>query len=248
MLKGLFRRKTALPPARIPPGLRVYAVGDVHGRADLLASLLDRIAADAGSYAGSKQLVFLGDYVDRGVESRQVIDLLTGGLPAGFEAVFLKGNHEAALLDFLADPGIGPDWFAFGGGATLLSYGVSPDHVQRARFEMAREELLALLPDHHLAFLRSLRLSAQVGDYAFVHAGVRPGVPLERQSERDLLWIREEFLRDDSPHGVMIIHGHTVVSTPEIRQNRIGIDTGAYATGRLTALVLEGGDRRFLTT
>lgn len=248
MLRGLFRRGAAEPSARVPEGLRVYAVGDVHGRADLLALLLDRIAADAAGFTGAAQLIFLGDYVDRGAGSSRVLDILTGGLPAGFDTLFLKGNHEAAMLDFLAEPGVGPDWCAFGGGETLLSYGVDPDHVQRGRFDLAGAELSARLPAAHLAFLRSLRLSARIGDYLFVHAGIRPCIPLDRQAEGDLLWIREEFLDHEGPHGAVVVHGHTVVDVPDVRPNRIGIDTGAYATGTLTALVLEGAGRHFLST
>lgn len=247
MLKKLFRRRAAAP-AQVPAGLRIYAVGDVHGRADLLRRLLAQIAADAAGFKGRCQLIFLGDYVDRGVDSRAVIDLLTGGLPTGFEANFLKGNHEAALLAFLKDSAIGPDWFSFGGGATLLSYGVAPDLVQRGAFELARQQLLERLPAAHLSFLNSLHLSVAFGDYVFVHAGIRPGVPLADQQEQDLLWIRDAFLGSNAAHGVLVVHGHTVTAEPELRPNRIGIDTGAYATGRLTALVLEGKERRFLRT
>jgi len=248
MFSRLFRRTPPPPPAAVPADMRVYAVGDIHGRDDLLARLLDRIQADAYGFTGALKLVFLGDYVDRGVASREVLARLIGLDLPGFGFTFLKGNHEAAMLDFLKAPDIGPDWVAFGGGATLLSYGVRAELVQRARFAEAREELLHNLPTDHVQFLRTLSGWLRIGDYAFVHAGIRPGLPVDRQAEQDLLWIREEFLDSRLDHGAVIVHGHTVTDEPQVRPNRIGIDTGAYATGRLTSLVLEGTTRRFLHT
>ncbi len=239
------------PLASVPPGTRVYAVGDVHGAAPALARLLDRIREDAGGAAGMRRvLVLLGDYVDRGLESRRVIDLLLDDPAPGFETRFLRGNHDAWLLAFLDDPALGLDWLDAGGQATLLSYGVTapPGPRTPARMRWLRDELARLLPARHRAFLEALLPYHIEGGYAFVHAGVRAGVSMERQREADLLWIREEFLNASDDHGRVVVHGHTVVGEPEVRPNRIGIDTGAYASGRLTCLVLEGESRRFLAS
>lgn len=234
----------------VPPGTRLYVVGDIHGRADLLRILHEAIIEDAADAPPRRVIVYLGDYVDRGAESSAVIEMLASGPPAGFEAVHLLGNHEAWLLDFLDDPDQGAGWIMNGGSATLLSYGVDAAGIsfQRDRLARARDELRAKLPPAHLAFLRSLKLSHVEGDYLFVHAGIRPGVPLDRQSADDLVWIRDEFLFSDADHGKVVVHGHTIVDEPEVLDNRIGIDTGAFATGRLTCLVLEGTTRRFVST
>jgi serine/threonine protein phosphatase 1 len=248
----LFRGGRKARPARscVPDGVRAYVVGDVHGRSDLLSRLLPRIAADAaGADATRRIAVFLGDYVDRGLDSRGVIETLSGNPLPDFESIHLKGNHEAALIDFLRTPSRGREWLGFGGVATLASYGI---HLGAApsqeRLADAAERLAAAMPDHHRRFLDGLALHAALGDYLCVHAGIRPGVPLDRQQERDLLWIRDEFLDSDADHGRVVVHGHSVSPEPEIRPNRIGIDTGAFATGRLTCLVLEGEARRFLPT
>jgi serine/threonine protein phosphatase 1 len=238
-------------PASVPKGVRVYAIGDVHGRLDLLTTLLSQVEADAADRGGfNNYLVYLGDYVDRGHWSRQVIDLLLSPPPAGFGAVFLRGNHEQAMLDFLEDSSSGVHWLRFGGLETLASYGVrlAPGANSPEVLERARRDLGAALPAAHLSFLRHTRASLSIGDYFFVHAGVRPGVALERQDPQDLLWIREEFLKSDADFGKLVVHGHTISELPEIRANRIGIDTGAYATGHLTCLVLEGHERRFIGT
>lgn len=249
--------------AEVPRGVRVYAVGDIHGRFDLLEQLLAQIARDADPAVDLvKYLVFLGDYVDRGPQSRMVIERLAGPPLPGFGAIHLRGNHEAAMLEFLErdhqdDPGTGRGdghlagaWLAYGGDATMASYGVVPpaEDAPPELLEEARQRLLAALPDHHLGFLKRLRSSIAIGDYLFVHAGIKPGVPLDRQAESDLLWIRREFLHSTVNHGKVVVHGHTIAEKPEIRSNRIGIDTGAFATNRLTALVLEGAERRFLCT
>lgn len=238
--------------AAVPPGRRVYAVGDVHGRADLLARLLDEMNEDVarGGFEGRPILVFLGDYVDRGFQSREVIDLLLSPLLSPFETYFLKGNHEAAMLQFLADPAIGPRWGEFGGVETLVSYGVKPPRVRTSKEEWARcsEELNALLPVEHRQFLANLDLSVRIGDYVFVHAGLKPGVPLEDQSEYDLLWIREEFLEDRRLFGPVIVHGHTPAPAPYRDARRIGIDTGAYLSGKLTAARFEHDQVDFMVT
>jgi len=236
----------------LPPGLRVYAVGDIHGRLDLLDALLERIRADAENMerGGRFRLVFLGDYVDRGSQSRAVLERLMSTPLPDFETTFLRGNHEATMLQFLDDLMAGPGWLTFGGVNTLLSYGVRPpvDIPPRLRMAAVQQQLHESLPRSHLAFLRSLAPYAMIGTYLFVHAGIRPGVALEAQREDDLVWIRDDFLRSQTDHGVIVVHGHTIAMKAESLNNRIGIDTGAYATGRLTAVVLEANGRRFLDT
>ncbi|ACJ00824.1 metallophosphoesterase family protein [Rhodospirillum centenum] len=254
MIGSWFRRQTAKPPPRIatvPEGQRLYAIGDIHGRADLLDRLLERIRADAAAAPELQHtLVLLGDYVDRGLDSAGVVERLAGGPPPGFGMICLKGNHEDALLRFLEDPGVGVDWMRFGGLATLMSYGVRRRDAlpETVWLEEARLGLRERLPRHHLAFLTTLRTHVAVGGYLFVHAGIRPGRPLDDQEEDDMLWIRDAFLASSADHGALVVHGHSISETPDVQPNRIGIDTGAYVTGRLTALVLEKSDRRFIVT
>jgi serine/threonine protein phosphatase 1 len=228
---------------RVPDGTRVYVIGDIHGRLDLLTQLRERIVMDSGDFTGQRKVVvYLGDYVDRGPRSCEVIDLLVDEPLGGFESVHLKGNHEKFLLDFLDDASVWPLWLYNGAGATLSSYGVS----RTAGAEGAQAEFRARIPERHLEFLRALALSHVEGDYFFVHAGVRPGVALEDQDEADMIWIRDPFLYSDADHGKIVVHGHSIARQPEVGANRIGIDTGAYATGKLTCLVLEGQRRAFL--
>ncbi len=240
------------PPALVPPGRRVYAVGDVHGRADLLVRLLKDLHEDIGrgGFEGRPILVMLGDYIDRGFQSKDVIDVLMGELMSPFETYFLKGNHEAAMLQFLTDPTIGPRWSEFGGAETLVSYGVRPPRTRTSADEWrtASEALNQALPPEHLNFLSNLDLSVRIGDYVFVHAGVRPGVPLDQQTEYDLLWIREEFLSDSRALGAVIVHGHTPTTLPHKDSRRVGIDTGAYLSGRLTAARFEHDSVEFIST
>lgn len=248
----LGRAEAPLPSesaGRVPDGTVVYAIGDVHGRLDLLAALEVRIRQDADTRAaGRRVIVCLGDYVDRGYESRGVIEHLMAPPPDGFERVCLKGNHEDFMLHFLDDASVGGSWFANGGVETLMSYGVElpAGGADPARAETIRDELSARLPAEHRAFLEALSLVHREGDYLFVHAGIRPGVSVADQDPHDLMWIRGDFLNDPRDHGLVVVHGHTVEPEPQVRANRIGIDTGAYATGRLTALVLEGSAREFL--
>ena len=252
MFARLFASRKARPhPPAAPPGTRIYAVGDIHGRVDLLRRLYAMIAEDAAAAPDQRRVaVHLGDYVDRGESSRQVIELLLDEPLAGFEPVYLRGNHEEMMLAFLEDPTMGPMWMFNGGDATLYSYGIghqegaTPDerHVQ------LRRALQEALPARHLAFLRGLGLHHVEGDYLFVHAGIAPGRPLEQQDSQDLLWIREEFIHSTADHGSCVVHGHTIVPAPDIRPNRIGIDTGAYFTGVLTCVVLDGHDQRILHT
>lgn len=230
-----------------PAGQRIYAVGDVHGRADLLREVFARIDEDFRAYPTKNPLqIFVGDYIDRGPQSREVIDLLIMRQQK-HEVVCLKGNHEALALQFLSDPGILSQWKSLGGDATLRSYGISSGRGEDARSQ--RETALAFhqaLSESHRSFMEGLRLSFTCGDFFFVHAGVRPRVPLDKQSPNDLLWIRDEFLFSEENFGKVIVHGHTPVGEPDIQHNRINIDTGAYATGRLTCVVLEGDRLRLL--
>jgi serine/threonine protein phosphatase 1 len=239
-------------PARVPAGRRVYAVGDIHGRADLLIRLLEQLRADVagGGFEGRPILIFLGDYIDRGFQSKDVINVLLGDTLSPFETYFLKGNHEAAMLQFLGDPGIGPRWAEYGGAETLVSYGVQPPRARTniEEWAQASDELHKALPMEHLHFLQNLDLSVRIGDYVFVHAGVRPGVPLDQQTEQDLLWIREEFLGDRRLLEAVVVHGHTPVPQPYQDGRRIGIDTGAYLSGALTAARFEHDMVEFITT
>ncbi|WP_420135865.1 metallophosphoesterase family protein, partial [Rhodopseudomonas sp.] len=225
---------------RLPSGVRIYAVGDVHGRADLLARNFEAIDADLVERPIARSIeVYLGDYVDRGPNARGVLDLLIERRGKR-EAVCLKGNHEAFMLDVLAEPRKLGDWRLFGGLPTLLSYGLRPS-VNPGPDEQVDlvKSLTQSMPDGHLAFLRSLQSSFSFGDYYFVHAGVRPGVALDAQRDEDLLWIRDEFLNSTADFGKYVVHGHTPVPEPEIHSNRINIDTGAYATGKLTLLAIQ---------
>ncbi len=256
MFGRLFKRKSADSKrggysASTPEDMRIYAIGDVHGRLDLLRDLVDKINEDAQS-AGSASIkvVFLGDYVDRGMDSCGVINLLIEDPFPNFDTIYLKGNHEQAILDFLKDPAFGTTWKYYGGLETLHSYGLTEALAATTAedFVDVAQEFRDVLPEQHVSFLSNLPTKATIGDYCFVHAGMRPGIPLDRQVDEDMLWIRDTFLSSKHDFGKIIVHGHTPTETPVLARNRIGIDTGAYMTGVLTALVLEGEDYRFLQT
>lgn len=240
--------------AAAPASTRLYAVGDIHGRDDLLNSLHLLIKEDLEKNPPlNAEIIYLGDYIDRGAESRAVIDRLLGFKAAfpGVKPVFLKGNHEDAMLNFLLDYAIGREWLMYGGQATLYSYGVPLYDFQGATpdvLQALQEQLRRLLPSPHIEFLQHLPLYYEAGDYFFTHAGVNPLLRLDEQHAADLLWIRDDFLRSSKNFGKVVVHGHTISRTPELKHNRIGIDTGAYATGTLTAVVLEGTTRRVLQT
>jgi len=228
-------------PASLPDGVRIYAIGDIHGRSDLLSWLLRRIEADCRQRPVERAItVFVGDYIDRGPHSRDVIDLLLRWRERN-DAVFLRGNHETFLPRFLSDSKTLDDWRRCGGLETLLSYGLQPT-INPDRDEQARlaDQLADSLPKEHLDFLQSLDPFYSCGDFFFVHAGIRPGVPIGEQAEEDLLWIREEFLAYEQPFEQFVVHGHTPVKVTDLRSNRINIDTGAFATGRLACIVIEG--------
>lgn len=238
---------------RMPDDTVVYAIGDIHGCDNLLAELHDRIAADAlRRPARHRILVYLGDYVSRGEDSRAVVDRIREWLPDGFNRIAIKGNHEDLLLNFLGgDLEAGKHWFDYGGLDTLRHYGVAaPDPLARDDSSVAnlRDRFASALPQTHLEFFQSLQVRHHVGDYFFVHGGIRPGIPLAEQSDRDCMWIRKSFLDSELDHGAVIVHGHSISALPVVRHNRIGIDTGAYRSGVLTALVLDGTTWNFLQT
>ncbi len=246
------RRSVSVATARVPAGVRIYAIGDIHGRDDLLEALLETVRDDAARFPCRRRvLVYLGDFIDRGPDSAAVIGRLAAGPPPGFKAIHLIGNHETTMRAFLDDARFGPAWVSFGGAATLASYGVTPPGglASREVWQELRVRLARALPGSHRRFLGGLAHHWRCGDYLFVHAGIRPGIGLDQQDEDDLIWIREEFLRSDDDFGAVVVHGHTIRWEPEVRDNRIGIDTGAFTTGRLTCAVLEGfGTHRFLET
>jgi len=271
---------STVPRPATPPGTVVYAIGDIHGRADLLARLLAGIRADSRHRRAQRRVVvFLGDYVNRGPECRAVVDLLQAPGLEGFEVVCLMGNVEQAMLRYLdGEMAIAINWLEYGGIETAAAYGVAcplprrrDEHLLEAlrwqdsyqdaygatmppqpeevlSLEALRHELTVALPPTHLAFFRGLRTMWREGGYCFVHAGVVPGVPLADQAARDCMWIRRRFLDSDLDHGAVIVHGHSISPEPEVRPNRIGIDTGAYKSGVLTCLVLDGEERSFLQT
>lgn len=234
----------------VPEGSLVYAVGDIHGRADLLDRLCQLIREDMAQRDFSQAtIIFLGDYIDRGYHSREVIEGLINLEIDGADVVCLAGNHEDMMLRFLDDPAEGQFWLGVGGLATLASYNVFvADDSSLENLLYASNELAAKLPERHKQFLLGLGEHAQIGDYYFVHAGMRPGVPCAEQRREDKLGIRREFTESDFDFGVKIVHGHSGVRKPVLKTNRIAIDTGAFATGQLTAVVLSGNETAFIQT
>jgi serine/threonine protein phosphatase 1 len=231
-------------------GWRAYGVGDIHGRLDLLDQLLDKIHADLDRRGARKVLlVFVGDLIDRGPSSAQVVERLRTYKRSGVRTVFLLGNHEEVLLRILrGDAELISKWCTFGGAECLRSYGVDPEKIARMRDDDALVAIRAAIPRDHVKFLESFDDSCRFGDYLFVHAGIRPGIEFDQQRQSDLRWIREPFLFDETDHGFVVVHGHTIRSEVEVRSNRIGIDTGAYRTGVLTALAIEGEESWLLDT
>lgn len=242
-----FRKPKTKPRYAVPEGIRVYAIGDVHGCLHELNRVLEAIDGDVGSHRGQSQLVFLGDLVDRGPHSAGVIDrILSGGLPTN-TSVSIMGNHEEAMLECYkgVTETYGP-WLQYGGVQTLESYGLSREEIFAPEFDLGAAMRKAI-PAEHAQFLATLKDYVQVGDYVFVHAGIQAGVPLGEQSGRDLRWIRRGFLDDTSNHGFMIVHGHSIVPKVEFHENRIALDTGCYQTGQLSALALEADKVKVLT-
>jgi serine/threonine protein phosphatase 1 len=253
---GLFKRITRglltaeTPAPRGQSGCRAYAVGDIHGRLDLLDMMLHRIEEDrAGRPPKKTFIIFLGDFIDRGPDSAGVVERLRSYRPPGARPIFLAGNHEEVLMRILAgDKAILPSWLKFGGAECVSSYGISADRLKQMDEDAAVRHLRAQIPQTHQQFLEGLADTFRFGDYLFVHAGIRPGVAIEAQDRADLRWIREPFLSDSKEHGFVVVHGHTIVEAVEERSNRIGIDTGAYQTGVLTILGIEDDQRWFMAT
>ena len=251
MFKSLFRKAASPSQApRVPDEVRVYAIGDIHGCADLLDDLLRRIAADHAARPAKRLVVVLvGDLVDRGPDSAGVIERAMALKADDGDVRIIAGNHEELFLKTLAGDRESTRLFTkVGGRETLLSYGIAEDIVDFADFDTLSAEMHARVPAAHIAFLKSLEDVVEIGDYAFVHAGIRPGVPLDEQVPAHLRWIRGEFLEFRGNHPRFIIHGHTITEAVDERANRIGIDTGAYATARLTAIGLDGTDRWYVAT
>ena len=241
-------RGNALPQPAVPAGTRIYAIGDIHGRRDLFEDLVALIEADdVARGAAETTIVLLGDLIDRGPDSAGVLDAAIA-LCARRPVRLISGNHEEMLLMGFERREVLRAFVTYGGRETLLSYGVDRETYNEATLDELQAMLPALVPKHHLAFMRAMEPHVQFGDYLFVHAGIRPGVDLELQRLSDLRWIRSEFLEDKRDHGVIVIHGHTIADAVDERPNRIGIDTGAYASGVLTAIGLEGTERWFLST
>lgn len=229
----------------------VYAIGDVHGRLDLLEALEAAIATDiAQNGIGNPLICYLGDYIDRGPHSAQIIERLSSPSADGVRRVFLKGNHEDRMIQFLSDPvANGPAWLKFGAGAALESYGLTVPAAPSAKdWQKVRDRLDGVLPKRHRRWLSELRLAMRWRGYLMVHAGLDPARSTSAQHEHDLMWIREPFLEADRDWGFKVIHGHVVNDAPVFRPHRIGIDTGAYKTDRLTCLVLHDGEERLLQT
>lgn len=244
----MFERSPSRPSG--PDGQRAYVIGDIHGRVDLLDQLLEQIHREVEAQPRAKTLlVFLGDLVDRGPSSADVVERLRMYRHSGIRTVFLLGNHEEVLLRIVAgEAQLIPSWLRFGGAQCLQSYGADPQQIALLDDAAAIAEVRRVIPASHIEFLRTFVDTCRFGDYLFVHAGIRPGIELGQQRQSDLRWIREPFLLDDSDHGFVVVHGHTISRTIDERSNRIGIDTGAFATGVLTALVIEGPDRRYMDT
>lgn len=242
-LRNLLRPAAAPKPATLPPGQRVYAVGDIHGRADLLTRLIEGIDQDDRQRAAMETtVILLGDLIDRGPDSRGVLDMARawGGRR---KLRVLMGNHEEMLLKSLTSVEAMRQFLRFGGKETALSFDVEEDICHNAPVETVQDELNDCIPPELLDFVSGFEECVQIGDYLFVHAGIRPGLPLDEQSAEDMRWIREPFLSSPQSHGAVIVHGHTITREVEVRPNRLGIDTGAYLSGRLTALGLEGQER-----
>jgi serine/threonine protein phosphatase 1 len=230
-------------------GYRAYVVGDVHGRLDLLDWLLAEVERELAERPQKCLLALLGDLIDRGPSSAQVVERLRTYRRDGVRTAFILGNHEEVLLRILdGDTSLIQSWLRFGGEQCLKSYGADPVEISVLPGAAAIEAIRAAIPDEHQKFLRSFVDTCRFGDYLFVHAGIRPGVPIDQQLQSDLRWIREPFLFDETDHGCVVVHGHTITPVVEERANRIGIDTGAYRTGVLTALAIEGTQHWYVDT
>ncbi len=254
MLGRLFKKVALLRPldtARVPDGMRVYAIGDIHGRDDLLTALLAKIDADDHARGSADTLlIFLGDLMDRGPGSAAVIETALALKNSGRNVRFLMGNHEEVFVSACrkGDPKVTRFFLRIGGEETVLSYPISRAEYMTLDMEQLTERLATLVPQEHIAFIESFEDQIVIGDYVFVHAGIRPGVALAEQKPSDLRWIRDEFVDQRGDLEKVVVYGHTIYEEIEERGSRIGIDTGAYSSGKLTALALEGGERWYLQT
>jgi serine/threonine protein phosphatase 1 len=254
MLSSIFKRrepKSSGPIGNFPKGQRGYAIGDIHGRLDLLEQLIQRVQADdAARPAADTTLIFLGDLIDRGPESAQVVNYLLNlkADRAPDRTRFLLGNHEEVFLAALEDEKALRFFTRIGGKETILSYGISPSRYNELDFPDLQLLLRSQVPAEHVAFLSGFEDMILLGDYAFVHAGIRPTEPIGNQRAKDLRWIREEFINYAGQFEKIIVHGHTISDAVELKPYRIGLDTGAYASGKLTAMGFEGDQRWVIDT
>lgn len=250
LFRNLLAKNGGAAEPGVPVGYRVYAIGDIHGRLDLLNDTLSRIEADIdGRQPAQNIIVFLGDLIDRGPASAEVVERLRTYRRTGVRTVFLIGNHEEVLLRLIrGESRYLRDWLSFGGAECARSYGISATTLKRGDAGQAVALLRQKIPESHRTFLQGFVDTFRIGSYLFVHAGVRPGVPLSEQTQSDLRWIRGPFLDNDDDHGFIVVHGHTIAGEIDLRDNRIGIDTGAYRTGVLTAMGLEARERWFIQT
>lgn len=234
----------------------VYAIGDIHGKSQLLTELLRKIEFDIASYNSSThevfdtKVVFLGDYIDRGLESKSVVETLVNYAQSGRKTIFLKGNHEQVFLEFIKNPSIGAQWCKHGGTETLASYGVKKPNLTEDlnAWRICRDEVLCVLPKQHMFFFKELKSWYVSEPFMFVHAGIDPTKPLQSQSDDEFLWIRDKFLKDKDKLPFIIVHGHTPEPEPIWDGRRIGVDTGAYLSGKLSAVRLRNGQVSFLST
>lgn len=249
LINSLFKTKPA-PTPFLPENTRIYCIGDIHGRLDLITQLMKRIQYHAQHFAGKIIIVYLGDYIDRGPQSKGVIDFILHNTQPNMHYVYLRGNHEQTLLDFLHNEAVGKSWLSYGGHTTLASYGVAITKIptKPTDFLALQSQLRAKLPATHYQFLLQTQLFYSVGSYFFVHAGINPHYSLAKQRPEDLLWIRDEFIHTKKPFEKIIVHGHTITDAAELLPHRIGIDTGAYLTGVLTSLALQGNQQRIIQT
>jgi len=252
----MFNFKKLLPnksnkPHKTPDNTIIYAIGDIHGRFDLLQQMHKLILQDIDAYKDYQKIViYLGDYIDRGTNSKEVIECLINNPLIDFKKLYLKGNHENAMLGFMTNPVETEAWMFWGGDSTLISYGVDlyQENGEKNNIKKLSMDLQNKLPEQHKDFLRQLKLFHLEGDYMFVHAGVRPGIDLMMQKEEDLIMIRNEFIFAPDNFEKTIVFGHTIFREPFVSNRRIGLDTGAYASGRLTAGVFESDNVRFINT
>lgn len=237
-------RGIGLAEAAAPDGMRIYAVGDVHGCYDLLARMHEQIVNEVErDRPDDWRVIYLGDCVDRGPQSRQVLEFLSSAVESDPRVIALAGNHDRGMLSFLRMPRRDSIFAGYGGDATARSYGVELAYESHEAFVASAARLAEAIPEKHRRFLKGLGWSASFGDLFFCHAGIRPGVPLDRQSREDLIWIRDEFLEYPGLHPKLIVHGHTPHSAPQVLTNRVNLDTGAFRTGILSGMKFEGAGK-----